>query len=475
MSAPSTWSATELAAAIRTRQLSSTEAVTACLDRAEAVNGQVNALIDVDAERALRWAAEVDRGAGEGLLRGVPISIKDNVDEAGQINSGGLVVGAAGPPATEDAPVVANLRAAGAISIGRSNVPAFSLRWFSDNEVYGRTLNPYNKDVTPGGSSGGAAAAVATGIVPLAHGNDIGGSVRYPAHVCGVMGLRPAVGRIPSWVTPEPKAPGLPPSPLMMAVEGVLARTVADLELGLTAMAVPDLRDPACVPAPFARAAPLAPGTTTLGLVRSTGESPAPDADHDAALDAAAAQLRDAGFAVEEIELPQLAEAHRLWLLLLHADMLGEMDMFNALGGAAIVRNMENNFDTLRELLGGMPDLDMYVKGHLRRTALIAEVQAVLTRYPVILLPGSGVPAPPHDADQDPVTARALLHGQWPNTTVPLLGLPGLTLPVGGAGADGLPFGVQLVGGRFGESALLDAAEAIEARAPALVPVDPRG
>lgn len=465
------WSAAALAAAIRARQVSSVEAVTACLERTAAVNPALNALIDVQGERALAAAAEADRAtAGDealGALHGVPISIKDNVDEAGLVNSGGLLV-AAQAVAEEDDAVVANLRAAGAVSIGRSNVPAFSLRWFSDNELYGRTLNPWHPGKTPGGSSGGAASAVASGMVPLAHGNDIGGSVRYPAHVCGIMGLRPTVGRIPGWTKPSPKAPGLPPAPVMMAVEGVLARTVADLGLGLQAMAVPDLRDPACIPAPFARDAPLERGAT-LGLVRGAGDEPT-HPSHQVALDQAASWLRDAGFGVEEIELPQLAEAHRLWLLLLHADMHTEIAMFRALGGAATNRNLDHSYAVVHETWGDL-DLDTYVKGHVRRTALVAEVQDVLSRYPVVLMPASGDVAPDHDADQDAGTGSALIAAQWPNTSIPALGLPALTLPTGTDA--GLPTGVQLLGGRFRESWLLDVAEAIESRAPALTPIDP--
>jgi amidase len=254
-----------------------------------------------------------------------------------------------------------------------------------------------------------------------------------------------------------------------MAVEGVLARTVDDLALGLQAMARPDLRDPTCVPAPFAREAPLAPGAT-LGLLRGVEGLATPHASHDAALDEAAARLRDAGFAVEEVALPQLEEAHRLWLLLLHADLLGQLELIRALGGEAIVRNLDNTYAMLAEVWGE-PDLGLYVHGHLRRTALIAEVQHVLAHYPAIVMPAAAGVTPDHDADQEPGSARALLDAQWPNTTVPLLGLPALTLPTGVA--DGLPSGVQLLAGRFRESWLLDVAAAIEARGPAPAPIDP--
>ena len=466
------WSASALAAAIRERQVSSAEAVEAALARIAAVNPALNAFVHVCADRAREAAAAADRAvaAGDALapLLGVPIAIKDNVDEEGLANTGGIPA-AAGAIAAEDAPVVRNLRAAGAISVGRTNVPAFSLRWFSDNDLHGRTLNPWDATKTPGGSSGGAAAAVASGMVPLAHGNDIGGSVRYPAHVCGVMGLRPTVGRIPAWTGPTDVVPGLPPSPLLMAVEGVLARTAADLDLGLRAMAQPDLRDPACVPAPFTRAAPLA-RKTTLALYRGSPDGAPADDRQQAALDQAAAWLRDAGFAVEEIDVPQLAEAHRLWLLLLYEDLRGLVPQIRAVGGEAINRSIDLGYEIQAEAWG-TPDLQTYIGGHLRRTALIAEMQALLETYGALLMPAAGAIAPDHDADLDAATARTLMASQWPNSSVPALGLPALTLPTGVI--DGLPAGVQLLGGRFGESRLLDVAEAIEPSIPALTPIDP--
>lgn len=466
------WSAADLATAIRERQVSSAEAVESCLARIDAVNASVNALIDVPVERARASAAAADAavaaGRGFGPLHGVPIAIKDNVDEDGLINSGGLVASAQSV-AVKDAPVVRNLKDAGAVSIARSNVPAFSLRWFAENEVYGRTVNPWDAAKTPGGSSGGAAAAVATGMVPLAHGNDLGGSVRYPAHVCGVMGLKPTVGRVPGWGGPSPSMPGLPPAPMLMSGQGVLARTAADIDLGLRAMARADLRDPACVPASFERDAPLRPGET-IGLMRG-GEGAPVDAGHEAALDDAAAWLREAGFVVEELEIPHLAEAHRLWLLLLYEDLRRLMPRIRELGDEAVIQSKEREFEVQREMWG-TPDHEAYVTGHVRRTTLIAEMQELLERYPVVVMPAAGAPTPEHGADGRIETAPALLASQWPSTAIPLLGLPALTVPTGLV--DGLPTGIQLLGGRFRESYLLDIAEAVESCAPVLTPIDPR-
>ena len=187
-------SAVELAARIRRRDVSAVEAAQSALARLEAVNSRINAVVDHRAEDALAQAAQVDaalaRGEDPGALAGVPVTVKVNVDQAGFATTNGVTL-QKDVIATVDNPVVANLRKAGAVIVGRTNTPAFSLRWFTRNLLHGDTLNPRNPALTPGGSSGGAASAVAAGIGHLAHGTDIAGSIRYPAYACGVHGLRP--------------------------------------------------------------------------------------------------------------------------------------------------------------------------------------------------------------------------------------------------------------------------------------------
>jgi len=269
------WSATSLRDAIRRSDISVTEVVTAHLDRCTAVNGAVNALTEVSTEEALDTARELNsRPPGERgtLLHGVPVVIKDNTDQAGHSNTNGIAA-AAKNVAVEDASVVTALRANGAVFVGRNNLPAFGLRWFSENELFGRALNPWTDERTPGGSSGGAAAAVAAGIVPIAHANDIGGSIRYPAAVCGVTAIRPTVGRVPKWAAPSLVNPVPSLAETVMAVEGPIARHVEDLRVALRAMFVWDPRDPASVPVPY-RDEPSLPRGTTVGVVREiTGVS----------------------------------------------------------------------------------------------------------------------------------------------------------------------------------------------------------
>src|SRR5437879_1331606 len=210
--------------------------------------------------------------------------------------------------AKADAPPVANWRKAGAIIIGRTNTPAFSWRWFTDNDLHGATLNPWNKGVTPGGSSGGAAAALACGIGALGHGNDIGGSIRYPAYACGLAGIRPSFGRVPSF---NPTAPEERPlSAQIMSVQGPLARRVRDLRLGLAAMAAFDPRDPWWVPAPL-EGPPVKRPIRVAFTCDPGGLGVAPAVA--VAVRQAADWLAAAGYAVEEKEPPDFMAAVETW------------------------------------------------------------------------------------------------------------------------------------------------------------------
>jgi amidase len=255
------WSATRVAAAIRSREISAREAIDASLSRMAAVNGKLNAVtVDLSddaraaADRADRAVAAAD--APLGPLHGVPVTIKENVDQQGCATTNG-VVAFRDLIAAADCPAVANLKSAGAIIIGRTNTPAFSFRIDTVNDLRGRTYNPWSRTHTPGGSSGGAASSVAAGITPLAHGTDIAGSIRYPAYACGIAGIRPSFGRVASYNPTQAAERSL--SSQLMSVQGPLARSVADLRVGLAAMAARDARDPWWVPAPLAGSAPARP------------------------------------------------------------------------------------------------------------------------------------------------------------------------------------------------------------------------
>lgn len=455
----------EIARAIRAGTISAREVTQAHLDRIAARDGELNAFTEVSADEALTAAAAADRarasGEPSGALQGVPVAVKDNTEQAGHATTNGVPAWAR-RVARRDAPQIARLRAAGAILIGRTNTPAFSMRWCAENDLHGRTLNPWDPERTPGGSSGGAAAALASGMVPLAHGNDYGGSIRYPAHACGVVGLRPTVGLVPR--TPVDGDPDHL-SWQLMSVEGPLARTVEDLALALAVMTGGQAQDPFAVPsgAERAREQPASErGSLRVALVRDPGVV-APHAAVNAALDMASGWLADAGYVVEEVELPLLAEAYRLWYLLCIEDNRRDLPTIRELGGTGATRSFETQLAVARQWWPEHPELSDLLAGYDRRGELIRRLHEFFADVPLLLTPVSTEQAFTHGEDiASDESAIRLAGANWPCMALPLLGAPGLSVPV--AVANGLPVGVQLGSARFREDLLLDAAAVIQAR-----------
>lgn len=461
------WDATELAQAIRLRTLSSKEAVQACLARMEAVNPRINAVVESLAAQALADAEQADAavagGAELGPLHGVPVTIKVNIDQKGHATSNGI--GAfRNLLAPSDSPVVVNWKKAGAIVIGRTNTPAFSIRWFTDNDLYGQTLNPLNAALTPGGSSGGASAAVAAGICPLAHGNDYGGSVRYPAYACGLAGLRPSFGRVPAYIETAPRE--RPMTAQLMSVKGPLARRVRDVRLGLAAMVARDARDPWWVPAPLEGPPPPRPIRVAV-CADPFGDGVHPQVK--AAVENAAAWLSDAGYAVEAVALPQAAEAAELWNLLVISDARRAMAAAIAEHGDLAVRTA---YAGMNAAAPEEVSFDAYITALEARTTVLRNWQLFQERYPLALLPVSMQPPFEQGLDQQGGNVFAgIMQAQRPLTLVNLIGLPGMSVATGIEG--GVAAGVQIVGQRFREDLCLDAAEVIEARAGVQLPVEP--
>jgi len=245
------FSAGEVAGLVRSGKVSAREVADAALQRLDSINPRINAIVDCRPDLVRQQADQVDsllaRGNDPGPLAGVPITLKINIDQVGFATSDGSRL-RKDWVAKFNSPVVDNLVRNGAVLLGRSNSPTFALRWFTSNVLYGSTRNPRDPLLTPGGSSGGAAAAVATGIGHIAVGTDVGGSVRYPAYACGVHGIRPSLGRVPAYNASSPEDTiGLQ----IMHVKGPIARTVQDLRLSLAAMSGADPRDPWSVPAPL--------------------------------------------------------------------------------------------------------------------------------------------------------------------------------------------------------------------------------
>lgn len=459
------WQASELGDAIRLRRITSREAVEACLMRLEQVNPKINAVIDLLADEALRSAdladSQVARGESLGLLHGVPVTIKINVDVAGRATTNG-VVAFKERIATSDSPCVANWRKAGAIIVGRTNVPPFSARYFTDNALYGRTLNPWDAKRTPGGSSGGAAAALATGIGALAHGNDRAGSIRYPAYACGVFGIRPTFGRVPTYESTTSDEPSM--TTQLTNVQGVLARSVKDLRLGLTAMQSYQPDDPWWCPAATDRA-PQGRGSVAM-FIAPDGVKVDPAVRQ--AVMTAARWLEDVGYKVDEVEPPHFEEAAKLFFALVRAEeKAGTTRAIEDLGDDALRRARASTMAYAVEL-----DFGGYVKALGRRAAILREWLRFFVKYPLLLMPVSFERPFPIDFDQggDRDVAR-MLGAHHPLLAVSILGLPGLSVPTGLV--DGIPVGVQLVAGRYLEEFCFNAAEVIEARQPVRGPINP--
>jgi amidase len=463
------WSAGRMAETIARREISSREAVGACVGRMHAVNGAINAVTFELSEQALALADDADRavmrGEALGPLHGVPVTIKENVDQAGAPTPNG-VVAYRDAIAREDHPVVSNLRKAGAIPIGRTNTPAFSMRLDTVNDLRGRTHNPWKRGITPGGSSGGAAASVAAGIVPIAHGNDIAGSVRFPAYCCGLAGLRPSFGRVPAY-QPSQKAER-PISAQLMSVQGPLARTVADVRLAFAAMAARDPRDPWWVPVPLE--GPPLPRRVTVVRDPAQLDGVAPSAPIARALDDAARWLAEAGYEIVEDDTPGFTAAARLWFEM-------HVPEFRLFQQADFERDGDDGIRiAMKHLAALAPDLAAadHLRALARRTRLQRDWWLALERTPLVLAPICAVPAYTVGFD---VESAARTERVWRECAtmmaLPVLGLPGMAVATGVS--DGVPVGVQVVAPRFREDLCLAAAEAIEARAGvvARLPVDP--
>jgi amidase len=456
--------------AIRTRAVSSEETVRESLDRIDAINPTVNAVVEVYADRAIATAREADRAvaAGDelGLLHGVPVTFKVNTNLEGHATTSGVVAYQSNVAAESDPQVTSWLRA-GAVPVGRTNCPAFAIGWTTENDLYGTTTNPWDPTVTPGGSSGGAAAATATGMCALAQANDTAGSIRYPAACCGVAGIRPTVGRVPGWTGPPDRNPSLVVQTFL--VQGPIARTVGDLRLGMEAMESPDPRDPGAGPkaaAPSARRVAVITDTGGPAL-RGTSTPIAAEATRQAA-----EWLADAGYAVEEVELPQFGEAAELWWNLGLTELkLGMLAEVRRVGDATARRFFDLMFKVYDQEFGKV-ELGGFAAGYGRRGWLRREVSVFMEGWPLLLMPVSGEPPfPPADITASAERVAELMAFAWPGMAVATLGLPALGLPATRNG--GAPVGVQLVGRPFEEATIFAAAEVIEARNGISTPIDP--
>ncbi len=442
----------QIARLVRSKKESAVNVTKAHLDRLTAVNPKINAVVQEFPEEAMAAASKVDariaEGEDPGPLCGVPVTIKVNVDQSGHATTNGLKI-LRDLVAEEDSPVVSNIRRAGGVIIGRTNTPAFSLRWFTNNDLHGQTLNPRDPAITPGGSSGGAAAAVASGICAMGHGTDIAGSVRYPAYACGLHGLRPSLGRVPAYnATAADRFIGAQ----LMAVSGPIARSIEDIRLSLQAMATSDPRDPWFTSSEldqgsFDKRAALAVAPEGMTVCREV---------QDALYDAAD-RLRDYGWHVEEVDCPPLRAA---------ADINATLWMAETKLAAAEMIQQEGEADSqfvYRQMAkdAGETDLKRLMSSLQARVGLIREWELFLRRHPVLLCPVSGeLPFEQQLDVRSEKDFQQVFEAQLLQRALPTLGLPGLSVATGSVGT--IPVGVQLISGRFREDILLAAGAAIE-------------
>ena len=454
------WSAVDTAAAIRSGAVSSVEVTEAHIARMAEVNPKLNAVVVDLSEDALKAARAADKSRNKtGLLHGVPVTIKENVDYQGRPNPNG-VPAQMGIIAPSDAPVVRNLKNAGAIVLGLTNTPEFSFRGFTDNPLHGLTLNPWDAEITCGGSSGGAGAAVAAGIGTIAHGNDIGGSLRWPAHCNGVVTIKPTQGRIPAYN--ESAAAERPLLAHLMSSQGPLARSVADVRLALEVMSQRDPRDPWWVPVPLEGDKPKRPIKVALAKIPDDMEV---DPAVEAALRQAADHLERSGYRVSEVEVPDISGVWQTWcdiitnevVVMQEAKMLAvtSEDFHKAWGGMRAKAEML--------------DLAGWMNATAQRSTHIRAWQLFFEDYPVVLAPTTVKPTPgPRDDTVSAERVREIFFNEIRFiSAINVLGLPGAVVPV--TVHHNQPIGVQLIAGRYREDLALDAAAAIEKRAGMLV------
>lgn len=446
---PCAASAAQLAAAIRARAISAREAVDACLARIERVNPRLNAVVALRAEAARREAdaadRAVERGQSLGPLHGVPITVKDSFDTAGLVSTWGTL-GRRDFVPSEDATAVARLRAAGAIVLGKTNTPELTLGFETVNAVHGRSANPYDPARTCGGSSGGAAAIVAAGGVPLEIGSDTGGSIRLPAHFCGVAGIRPTPGRV------SRAGHAIGPGSAIDALTsiGPLARRVEDLALALRVLAGPDGRDPLLAPVPLADPAAVDLRGLRVAWFLDNGIAP-PDDDVAAAAQSAVRALADAGARGVERRPAGVERTEPLFM-----QVITFLD-----GGAGIRRRLERVGTKLEEsTLAGfaaLPAVDDATRGAIVEAwdALRAELLAQAADFDLVVSPPNAHVALPHGA------VDAHISGFTYTMTWNLAGWPGAVVRCG-TSREGLPIGVQLVAPPWREDVALAAAAAVE-------------
>jgi Asp-tRNA(Asn)/Glu-tRNA(Gln) amidotransferase A subunit family amidase len=459
--------AVSMAEQVRSKKISPVELVQAHLAKIEKLNPRLNAFVQVDAQRARRAAHDAElaviQGKTLGPLHGVPVSIKSSISVAGMRCESGTRL-RAGFVAVQDAPLVTRLKNAGAILLGVTNTPELLMAWETDNLLYGRTNNPWDLERTPGGSSGGEAAAIAAGMSAGGVGSDGGGSIRVPAHFSGICGLKPTPGRIPATghypVSAGPFA--------SIGVVGPMARTVADLKVLFAVMQGPDVGDTCAAPVPVRWPTEDETRKLRVGYFEDDGRTPVTP-ETRSALRTAAKALRSAGFQVEPFQPEGLEEARQLW------------HKFFVVAGGTLLRPMfkerESDLSPILKqflewsaaepALTGRTLLDAWIRRDLLRARFFAQMK----RYPILLCPAAAISAFRHGERSWQIEGKTVNYlDAWSYTEFfNLLGNPAAVVPVGHS-SEALPIGVQIVGRPWEEEQVLSVAPVLEAQCGAFGP-----
>ena len=450
---------TEVSRRVRDGELSAAEVVESSLSRIDIVNERLNAIVQRTDDDARADAAALDPHRLRGPLAGATITTKINTDHVPYPTTNGIKSLAGNVPVRTH-PCITGLLEAGAVMVGRSNSPAFAMRAHTDNELHGETLNPHDIEISSGGSSGGAAVAVATGMCHIAQGNDVAGSVRWPAHQSGVIGLRPTIGRIVSGGT-SPVARGWSAS--NMSTNGPIARTMADIEAGYAAMSTDNWADPNWVPA--RREFPLPTQPVRVAVVLDDGrpcEAPARDA-----VRRAADVLSNAGYDVVETLPPMLDEFFTLWKRLGVLDMiLGLVAMLPTIDDAGLTTAWNNWKDSFPPATG-----ETFLKALQDRDVVMRAWAGFLAEYPVLVTPLMTSLTIPRRGDIAHADAMNEFDttGRW-GINLSAIAAPALAFPMGKH--NGIPLSVQIVSRAWREDILLGAGHALESALGKVSPVD---
>ena len=463
MASEELWRLSAQDSVLRTRagDVRAEELVAAAIARLDQVNPALNAVVVDTRTAALERARALDKardgGASPGALFGLPVTIKINVDQAGEATSNGIAA-LKDVIAPDDAPIVRALQDAGAVVIGRTNTPEFSFRADTDNALHGRTRNPWGDHVSPGGSSGGAGSAVMAGIGALGHGNDIGGSLRFPAAANGAVTVKPGLGRVAAWNPSQTAERGMLAQ--AMSVQGLLCRAAADLHLAMPAAIAPDPRDPFHVPMPWR--GPAIEGPIRVAFTRETYDFDL-HPEVEAALLTAKEALEDAGYQVEEVETPSAREAGLAGYRTLLGEVRALMGPDIRAKGTAQIQDIFDTYFRSFDPFDGTQLLQMMAQ----RSHYAREWSLFLQDYPLVLTPFQPQPffAPDRDTEGDDGVREVLGSAYW-SYAMNFMGLPAGVMP---ARLADLPRGpqpipVQIVGQRWREDLVVDAMAEIEGR-----------